>query len=88
MEYGKALIDWIQEVDLISILFFDLRSLGCPRSLECIHICISFGSLNDHVDVALGKDQAHKGNQKPIRGRKQQAEIDETHSLSTDRNES
>ena len=88
MEYGKALVDWIQEVDLISILFFDLRSLGCPRSLECIHICISFGSLNDHVDVALGNDEAHEGNQKPIRGRKQQAEIDETHSLSTVRDKS
>ena len=88
MEYGKALVDWIQEVDLISILFFDLRSLGCPRSLECIHICISFRSLNDHVDVALGNDEAHEGNQKPIRGRKQQAEIDETHSLSTVRGKS
>ena len=88
MEYGKALVDWIQEVDLVLILFFDLRSLGCPRSLECIHICISFGSLNDHVDVALGNDEAHEGNQKPIRGRKQQAEIDETHSLSTGRGKS
>jgi len=88
MEYGKALVDWIQEVDLVLILFFDLRSLGCPRSLECIHICISFGSLNDHVDVALGNDEAHEGNQKPIRGRKQQAEIDETHSLSTVRGKS
>ena len=68
--------------DLFLIFFFNLGFFYCPCSLECIHVCISFRRLNDDVDISLGNNQSHERNQKPVCGRQQQTEVDETHSLS------
>ena len=68
--------------DLLLIFFFNFGIFCCPCSLKCIHVCISFRRLNDDVDVSLGNNQSHERNQKPVCGRKQHAEVDETHSLS------